>query len=120
AAAAVAAAAVLALLLAGQLDQRRYNDRRFVGVSAVSDWIRANAPAGHDVGFAGGWQAGYVPIYSAFGPSYGNDVGYVASTADGPVRRYQRPSSFRRALRVGGYDLLVVGLTAFPKLDRPR
>jgi len=107
-------------LVVGYLDQARFNDRRFAGVSAVSDWIRAHAPSDHRVGFAGGWQAGYVPIYSAFGPTFENSVEYVGSLATGSVRRYRRPTSFRRALRDGGYDLLVVGRTAFPKLDRAR
>lgn len=117
---AVAALAASIALVGGYVDQRRFNDRRFAGVSAVSDWIQANAAAGHRVGFAGGWRAGYVPIYSAFGPTYENAVGYVGSLATGSVRRYRSATSFRRALREGGYDLLVVGRTAFPKLDRAR
>ena len=79
------------MVAAGQLDQRRYNDKRFAAASPVSDWILGNAPSGRAVGFAGGWQAGYVPIYPAFGPDYGNSVRYVGPVVDGQVREYPTP-----------------------------
>lgn len=113
-----AAAVLLALVAAGYVDQRRYNYERFAGASPVSDWILANASNGHEIGFAGGWQAGYVPIYAAFGPDYGNAVEYVGQEVEGQVREYRHRDAFLAALRRGGYDLLVVGRVARPNLER--
>ena len=118
AALAVAAAVLVTLGGVGHLDQRRYNDGRFAAASPVSDWILGNADSGHRIGFAGGWVAGYVPIYAAFGPRYDNEVEYVGQVVDGQVHEYRRRSAFVAALRRGGYDLLVVGRVARPNLDR--
>ncbi len=115
---AVTALATVAVVAAGQLDQRRYNEKRFFGVSPVSDWILANAPSGHAVGFAGGWQSGFVPIYPAFGPAYGNSVRYAGPVREGQVREYLTSQDFRGALARDGYDLLVVGRVARPNLKR--
>jgi hypothetical protein len=101
------------------VQQRRYNEKRFVGVSPVVEWM-ARYPSGHIIGFAGEWSANYVPIYALFGPRLGNDVRYVGPIYSGQVRKYHVAESFEHALRRGRYDVLVVGREHPPDLDRPR
>jgi hypothetical protein len=108
----VAAGALAVLAIAGgYVVQRHYNEHRYVGAEPAIDWIDARAPSGERIAIAGVWDdAGLSPVLPAFGPRYGNRVAYLGRDDRGFLRRYQGFRAFARALRRGGYDLLVVGL----------
>jgi hypothetical protein len=110
---------VVALVIAGYAYQRHYNKTRYAGQSVIVGWIEKNAPSGHRVGVAGYWPVGFVPIYGSFGPRLRNDVGNVGPVVDGQLRFYHDGARFRRALRKGRYDLLVVGRLSAPNLEHP-
>jgi hypothetical protein len=61
------------------------------------------------VGIAGGWTPGFVPIYGAYGPRFGNDVSYIGPVHDGLLSQYTSAGPFTRALRRDGVQVLVVG-----------
>jgi hypothetical protein len=116
-------AGALALVLAaagGYAYQRTYNRLRYAGQSSIVGWIEQRAGSGHRVGIAGYWQGSFVPTYGAFGPRLGNDVSYVGPVVQGQLRFFHRSAPFRRALRAGRYDLLVIGRLEAPDLDHPR
>jgi len=118
--AALAAIGVLGVIGAGQAQQHRYNDRRFVGRSEVVDWMLLHAPGGHNVGIAGGWSGGaFVPTYAMFGPRLRNDVTYLGPVRRGQVGQYGSAGSFRRAIQGDHVDLVVVGRVGTPNLDHP-
>jgi hypothetical protein len=112
--------AVATLVLAGHAYQRQYNDARYASQSPIVGWIEQRAPSGHRVGIAGYWPVAFVPIYGTFGPRIGNDVRYVGPVVDGQVRFFHASAPFRRALRRGRYDLLVLGRLEAPDFDHPR
>jgi hypothetical protein len=109
--AAVALGLVLTVAVAavGQAAQRRYNRKRFAGASVVLSWVNAHAASGRQVGIAGGWTPGFVPVYGLYGPRFGNDVSYVGPVHDGLLSQYKRAAPFRRALNRQGIEVLVVG-----------
>ena len=118
----VALAAVLGavvLAAAGFVDQRHYNDHRYLGVEPAVDWLSSHAPSGRRIGVTGVWDdGGLSPVLPAFGPRLGNDVAYVGREDRGFLRRYRDRASFAAALRRGGYDLLIVGLGRPPAIPR--
>jgi hypothetical protein len=113
AATAVLAAAALAV---GEREQRRFNAQRYASIDPAVDWVKANAPAGHRIGVAG---IGFAPVYTLFGPRLGNRVAYVGRDVRGILRPYSDRRQLGRALRAGGYDLVLVRhyLTSEPNLS---
>lgn len=105
-----AVALAVALVVAGQIDQRRFAQHRYTGRDAAIDWLNRHAPSGHKVGLAGdGAAAPLAPQYVASGPRLGNRVSYVGPIRQGMLLTYTTQARFVAALRRGGYDLLIVG-----------
>ena len=114
-AAAVAATLALgAVAAAGYVDQDRFADKRYRGVDPITDAL-AFQPDGTRVGIVGNWTPDFVPIFPAFGQSYGNEVVYVGRFDRGALRGFGTERNFRTALLGGDYDLLLVGRGSPPK-----
>jgi hypothetical protein len=112
---AAGALAAAGLVLAGYHGQRRFNDRRYLGVEPTFDWIALRAPGGHRVGIAGEFATGAVsPNYPLFGPRLRNRVAYVGPTVRDKLQEYGSRAPFTAALRRGGYDLVLVGRGLVP------
>ena len=107
-----AVVAAVALGVAGNALQNRFNDDRYVSRGAVVDRVLAAGP-GTRVGLAGQWDGGFVPTYILFGSRLRNDVDYVGAIHDGQLKEFDSPGPFGRALSRGRYDLLVVGRSPF-------
>jgi hypothetical protein len=104
------ALALVGLVIAGQLVQRRFNDGRYRGFDATLDWAIANAPAGHRIGVSGDANdVGVSPALPLFGPRFGNEVAYVGPRVRHILRRYTSPARFVAAVRRGRYDLVLIG-----------
>ncbi|MBA3302107.1 MAG: hypothetical protein H0T15_09605, partial [Thermoleophilaceae bacterium] len=90
--------------------QRDFNDARYFDMEAPVAWIAQNAPEGNRVGLAGVWGTRAIgPTWPAFGPRLGNEVEFVGPTVDGQLREHRSRGEFDRAVRRGGYDLLLIG-----------
>jgi hypothetical protein len=98
----------------GQVDQRRYNDHRFVGKGPVTDWVLTHAAGGHRIALAGDWNVSFTPTYAMFGPRLRNHVSYLGAIRRGQLRQYHRAAAFETALERGRYDLLIVGRVQEP------
>jgi hypothetical protein len=109
----------LGVVLAGHRVEERFLDGRYVGHDATVDWVLANAPSGRKIGIAGRFSPdGLSPVEPIMGPRLGNEVDYVGRFDRGTLRELGSEASFVRALRSGGYDLLMIG-RGFP-VPEPR
>jgi hypothetical protein len=109
---AVAAALALLALLAVAYDrQRDYHADRFArGGDPVLTYLAQEATSGHRIAIAGVPRTGgQNPIWAAFGTRLGNHVDFLGPMIDGHQHEYADRRSWTRALREGGFDLLVVG-----------
>ena len=96
----------------GEHFQKTFAADRYTSGEEVTTWITQHAPSGHRIALAGYWDARTIsPVYPAFGPRFGNHVAFVGPHRRGFLRSYFTRTAFMNALRVGRYDLLVVGLT---------
>jgi hypothetical protein len=108
-------ALLMVALVAGAFRARsRFTYRTYAAADSTLSWLLANAPSGHAVGLANVWSnAGFSPIFPAFGPRLGNRVGYLGPFVRHLLGQYPTEASFAGGLRRGRYDLLVIGL-GFP------
>lgn len=105
-----AVAILVGVVALGQLEQRRFNDRRYRGVDSTVEWVFDHAPSGHRVGLAGGWgRVDLAPVLPMYGPRLGNHVAYVGPLVEDMLQEYTRREPFVAAVRRGRYDLLLVG-----------
>ena len=103
------AACVPILVAAGHDRQRAFNTDRYA-TGGAETWIIRNAPTGHRIALAGAWSNSIrSPVWPAFGSRLGNEVDYLGETVDGQLREHGRRDEWERAIRRGGYDLLLVG-----------
>lgn len=106
----VAVVVILLLVALGHDRQREFNDGRYEGIEATTDWIARNAPGGHRIGLAGVWGVNTLsPVLPAYGKRLGNHVEYLGPTVDGQLREYDTRSRWASAVRAGGFDLVLVG-----------
>lgn len=116
---AVAALAIAALvLLAGQVQQTRFNRIVPAPDRPELEYLRSAAPAGSRVGMAGN-PVGSMPIALAYGADFANEVEWVGPLVDGQRRNYATPRALRRALTEGDYDFLLVFRGAGPIWEVP-
>jgi hypothetical protein len=108
--AAAAAVAVAGLVAVGHGRQREFNDGRYERADPAIAWVVRNAQDADRVALAGVWREELPPpVWPAFGERLGTEVRYLGPTVDGMLREYSRRDAWARALRAGGYDLLIVG-----------
>lgn len=102
--------ALVALLAIGYVRQRDYQSDRFArSDDVVIEYLAERARSGHRVGIAGVPSVdGLAPVWPAFGPRLGNDVEFVGRTVDGQLREYADRGEWTRAVRRGGFDLILV------------
>ena len=107
----VAFACAVLVVAGGHLQQRRFNEKRYVGVDLAFDWFHANAAAGSRVGLAGvHGSGGYPAAWIAFGPRLENQVEYVGRLVEDRMEVHETEDGFRDALRRGRYDVVFVSL----------
>jgi hypothetical protein len=121
AAAALAGAVVAAgAVAAGYHGQRRFNERRYLGIEPTFDWVAQRAPAGHRIGVDGEFATGLVsPNLPLFGPRLRNSVEYVGPLVEHMRQEYPTRQGLQAALRRGRYDLVLVGRGAIPRDGSP-
>ena len=116
--AAVAAAAVG--LAAAHRIEGAINDGRYRGIDPAVDTLLRIAPQDKRIGLASDWSVGGLsPVWPAFGTRIANDVEYVGEFVDGFLTPYRSATAFRRALRDGRYDVLVIGRGFYPPEATP-
>jgi hypothetical protein len=113
---AAAAAGVLALAWVGYERQKTFHDERYTDLDAALAWIVRHAREDTKVGIAGAWspREGISPVGPSFGPRYENDVGYIGRAPEGLMLEYETRPAFLRAVERDGYDVVVVGKSAYP------
>jgi hypothetical protein len=110
---AACALGVLVLVGAGHARQREWNERRYSDAEAPISFFAERAPAGHRVALVGTWSVeGLSPVLPAFGERLRNEVRFVGPTLDGQLREYDDSGAWERAIRDGGFDLVLVGRAA--------
>jgi hypothetical protein len=108
-----AATVLVAAAAAGYGAQRRFTEHRYPAPEPPLAFIADGRH--HRVGLAGLWEGGALsPVYPSFGPRLHNRVEFVGPVRQGMLMMYRTPGPFLAALRRGGYDLVVVGLTRRP------
>jgi hypothetical protein len=113
---AVAACAAACVIVGGELDQRRFNAKRYGRIDPTIDWVHAHAPSHRRVGIAGEFGGALGPqLLSMFGPRFGNSVAYVGPWDGGFLREYRAGGALTAALRRGRYDLVLVGRGLSPR-----
>lgn len=116
AAVALAVAAVLVVVAAGDRMRARYEGATYASVDPVYGALLDRAPAGSRVAVAGNFAlSGVSAILPAMGPRLANEVDYLGFFERDFLQPYRSAGPFAAALDRGGYDLLVVGRGREPR-----
>lgn len=119
AATAAAICAAAAGVTAGDVVQRRVQERGLASIDPVAAWVLRDAPRGHRIGLAGDVYADGRPLTSAmFGPRLRNAVEVIGPTPGGLLTEYRRRAPFLAAVRRRRFDLVAVGRGTQSTADR--
>jgi hypothetical protein len=111
----LAAAALVAVLAAGYVDQRRFHDDRYADFDPVLAWVQERAPEGRRIGLARVWPfTFYSPPLAMYGPRLENTVEFIGPVRDGILEQYEDPREFRRAVERARLDLVLLQNPAQP------
>ena len=117
---AAAVAALLVGLAAAHRIEGAINDGRYRGIDRGVDTLLRIAPQDKRIGLASDWSVGGLsPVWPAFGTRIANDVEYVGEFVDGFLTPYRNAAAFRRAVRDGRFDVLVIGRGFYPPEATP-
>ena len=117
---AAAVAALLVGLAAAHRIEGAINDGRYRGIDRAVDTLLRIAPQDNRIGLASDWSVGGLsPVWPAFGTRIANDVEYVGEFVDGFLTPYRNAAAFRRAVRDGRFDVLVIGRGFYPPEATP-
>jgi hypothetical protein len=105
----LAGAGVVALGGIGYAVERRLEHRRYRDLDATVTRAITLAGDGRRIGLAGFWNfSGVSPAWALYGPRLQNGVRYVGRLDGDHLTQYATRARWRRALSVGGYDLVLV------------
>lgn len=112
----IVAAGALAL---GYFQQRRFNEKRYMGLDRTFDSVIANAPRRSRIGIAGEFDGGLGPVAPMLGPFLDNRVTFVGPLVQGMRREYGRRADYLAALSRGRYDFMLIGRGVPPRPGGP-
>jgi len=111
------ALALLAIvaLVGGYRGQQRYAENRLAQDPTFAAVIQ-RAPPGSTIATAGLWEPdGPPPTLAMLGPKMQNEVSYLGPVVDSQLRRYSSAEELERAVREGGFDLIIAGNAPAPE-----
>jgi hypothetical protein len=113
--------AAAAALLVVAVSAHRANDQTYGQFDPTLAWIERNASSGQRIGLVGTWSPdGVSPVLAAFGPRFGNEVGYVGEFREHMLRALPDPAEAAKRfdLVIGGAGVRLPGWTEVARSDR--